>query len=67
MPFPVKPAQFRKLVVKPEDSLAAALIKAGILFPIAWWKNYRYMWKEDGTMTAQFQQDHCDIGCNKPS
>lgn len=65
MAFPVKPEDFKSIIVKPEDSFATGLIKVAIRLPIAVFKNIRYMHNADGTFTEKFKQDICNLGCNQ--
>ena len=61
---PVKPSDFEKLIVKPEDTFADGLMKVMRSF-ILFWRNYTYMFDAFGGITAEFEADLCAIGCGQ--
>jgi hypothetical protein len=63
MPFPVRPSDFHAVVVLADDSLATAIVKTYIRLPILLYKLFKYMFNADGTFTAEFQEDLCDLDC----
>jgi uncharacterized membrane-anchored protein YhcB (DUF1043 family) len=64
MPPPVKPADFKALIVEPEDT-EAELIKKMMQVQILWSKMYRYMFDSAGNLTPEFASELCAIECGE--
>jgi len=64
MPISVTLAEVEAAVVLPGDDLGVAIIKAHVIFPQIATAVMRYMFNEDGTLTAAFAADLAGIDCS---
>lgn len=62
---PVRPSDFEKLIIQPDDTLAAAIIKTFVRLPVLVWKLFDYILDDAGNLSSEFCQDLRDIGCKK--
>lgn len=60
---PVKPSDFARAVVGPEDNLAQAILKTYVILPYYLYKLVRWMFNADGSISFEFAQLICSVPC----
>lgn len=53
-------SEFKELIVKPDDTLCTAFVKAFVRFPALFYKWFKQIWNADGTFTHDFREKFCD-------
>jgi len=60
MPSPVKPSEFKAVIVEPDDGVGTALKKTFLQFPVLFWRWFRYKYEWDGSFTIAYREDVCN-------
>lgn len=60
MASPVLPSDALEVVIQPDDSLCAALVKLLIRWPILFYKYTKYKYAFDGSFTTEFANEMCE-------